>query len=132
MNRIPVIVQVAAAEVAPTGVPISDAVRSAVLYGAACIGEMNETGFDTNNAFSHDWLNGRAGTPEGVFTLNSVGLTSAVYMVVLRERVGDVYRAAVKVYDLNELRSGRINYDRFYSMTLVCADNGTIRMNAGW
>lgn len=126
MTRTPLIVQLAAQIVGPpTGNPLQDALRTAALNGAARAAEMNDTGFDTNAQFDHGYLAPRVGA-ETAFTLVSLGKTGATYLVVLTERVGDAYQAAVQVY--NPSKSG----GRCYKMTLVRASNGSIRANAGW
>lgn len=124
MTRTPLIVQLAAQIVGPpTGNPLQDALRTAALNGAARAAEMNDTGFDTNAQFSHDFLAPRVGAEQGAFTLVSLGKTGTTYLVVLTERVGDAYQADVQVYN-----PGRPNA-RYYKMTLVRADNGSIRAN---
>lgn len=109
----------------PTGDPLQDALRKAALNGVARVAEMNDTGFDTNALFDHGYLAPRVGA-ETAFTLVSLGKTGATYLVVLTERVGDAYQAAVQVY--NPSKTG----GRCYKMTLVRASNGSIRANAGW
>jgi hypothetical protein len=109
----------------PTGDLLHDALRSAALMAAARVTEMTGTGFGTNSQFDHDYLTPRIATQEGIFTITSLG-TGSTYLVVLNKRVGDTYQAIVQVYNPNTVS------DRFYRMTLVRADNGSIRMNAGW
>lgn len=127
MSRTPLIEQLAAELIGPpTGDPLRDALRETALLGVARIAEMNDTGFDTTTPFDHNTLAPYVGTTQGIFTVVSLGKTGTTYLVVLSKRVGDAYQAAVQVYHSDKIG------DKFYKMTLVCAPNGTIRMNAGW
>lgn len=109
----------------PTGDPVGDAMRELALKGAARIGEMNESGFDTAALFDHDFLAARVDSAEGAFVLTS-RRTGTVYLVTLTTREGDRYRAAVQAYNPKKVGS------RFYKMTVVRAADGSIRMNPGW
>ncbi|HSW91813.1 MAG TPA: hypothetical protein VLG09_04160 [Candidatus Saccharimonadales bacterium] len=104
----------------------TDTEREAFMLAIARVAEMNTTGFDTTAWFNHDYLAPRVNTPEGVFTVASLGKTGTTYLVAITKRVDDAYRAAVQIYT-----PGVIS-DKFYRMTMTCADNGTVRMNAGW
>lgn len=105
----------------PTGDPLQDTAREALLSSAKCIAEMNTTGFDTENLFDDSQLRSRmAGTTP--FTVASLR-TATVYLVVVTAQVDDVYEAAVQIYT-----PGKVT-ERFYGMTLVRAANGSIRAN---
>lgn len=110
----------------PTGDPFWDALQEVALKGAARLGEMGETGFDTSDRFDHKLLTARVGKPL-LFPVDSLGKTGTTYEVAVAQRVGETYHVGVRVAH-TPMRPGV----KLRRMTLVCAENGTMRFTPGW
>src|SRR4051812_37775736 len=104
----------------PTGDPLQAAMRSAAIMIGRRVAELKEVGFDTNHPFDLGEQTGS--TP---FLITSLA-TSTVYLVICQKRIEDTFQVAAQVYN-----EGKVNKS-FYKMTLVRANNGSIRANPGW
>ncbi len=80
-----------------TGDPLMDAVRAANLAGAARLGEMGETGFDTDTPFDNVNQAKYVGEGRVPFLVTSLG-TDTAYFVVVLECVGEVLHVAIAVH----------------------------------
>ena len=110
-----------------TGNPFEDAMRELVLVGAARIGEMGETGFDTDTPFANVDQAQYVGEGRVPFLLVSLG-TNTTYFVFVMERVGASLRVAIKVNQEGE----KLSADNFRMMTLTRKADGNVHAAAGW
>jgi hypothetical protein len=110
-----------------TGDPFQDAMREAAMAGAARLGEMGQTGFDTNTPF--DNLNQAQYVGEGRVPFLLVSLvTNTTYFVLVTKVVDKGLQVAIAVH--HEGQTPKVEHLR--KMTLVRNTDGNVRAVAGW
>ncbi len=110
-----------------TGDPFQDAMRSAAMAGAARLGEMGQTGFDTNTPFSYVNQAQYVGEGRKPFLLVSL-ITNTTYFVLVTEVADAGFRVAIAVHQEGQVP--RIEHLR--KMTLIRNTDGNVRAVAGW
>jgi hypothetical protein len=106
------------------GVPVDDALDRVLELGMRRITEMTMIGFSTNSLFELSYLAQHMKVTRP-FLLTSQE-TETTYLVCIKRQAGEIFYAAVQVY-----HEGQV-HDKFFRMTLVRADNGSIHATPGW
>lgn len=110
-----------------TGDPLMDAMRKVALIGAARVGEMGQTGFDTATPFDNVNQPKYVGEGRVPFLLVSLG-TNTTYYVFVSEVVDAGLRVAIAVD-----QAGRApKRENLRGMTLTRGANGNVHATPGW
>ena len=110
-----------------TGDHFQDAMRKAAMAGAARLGEMGQTGFDTSTPFDNVNQATYMGEGRTPFLLVSLG-TGTTYFVLVTDSVGAALRVAIAVHQ--EGQTPKV--ENLRKMTLTRNADGNVHAAPDW